>query len=121
MRRSITRFGFAREGFGLEDYFFETPLEENRECKVYVLIIYDIVDDRKRLKLSKFLQGYGFRIQKSAFEAMLSPRLYRELKSKIAAYASEEDSIRVYKIIGKGQVSYYGKKEEIGTDDVIII
>lgn len=105
----------------LEDYFFETPMEENRECKVYVLIIYDIIDNRKRVKLSKFLQGYGFRIQKSAFEAMLSPRLYQDLKKKIAAFASEEDSIRVYKIIGKGQVTCFGKKDETDAGDVIII
>ena len=54
-----------------ENYFFH--IDENIESdKVFVLIIYDITDNKKRLKLSKLLLGYGFRIQKSAFEAMIT-------------------------------------------------
>ena len=105
----------------MEDYFFETYGEENREDKVYVLIIYDIVDNAKRVKLSKFLQGYGFRIQKSAFEAMITKKLYSDLKKKIKMFASDEDSIRLYKIIGKGQVTCYGKNNNIDDCDVIIL
>ena len=60
----------------MEDYFFETPSEDSKEKKVYVLIIYDIIENKKRTKLAKFLQGYGFRIQKSAFEAMLVPSFF---------------------------------------------
>ena len=60
----------------MEDYFFETLSEDSKEKKVYVLIIYDIIENKKRTKLAKFLQGYGFRIQKSAFEAMLVPSFF---------------------------------------------
>lgn len=31
--------------------------------KVYVLIIYDIVDDKRRNRLVRFLEGYGYRVQ----------------------------------------------------------
>ena len=41
----------------MEDYFFETPSEDSKEKKVYVLIIYDIIENKKRTKLAKFLQG----------------------------------------------------------------
>ena len=85
------------------------------------MIIYDITDNKKRLKLSKMLLGYGFRIQKSAFEAIISKRKYRELLERLPAYASAADSIRVYKIIGKGQVASFGRKEENTNEDVIII
>ena len=86
-----------------ENYFFH--IDENIESdKVFVLIIYDITDNKKRLKLSKLLLGYGFRIQKSAFEAMIKKRKYKELLERLPAYTSSEDRIRVYKIIGKGQV-----------------
>lgn len=45
-----------------EDYFFN--IEENTTSdNVFVLIIYDIADNKKRLKLSKMLLGYGFRIR----------------------------------------------------------
>ena len=56
----------------MEDYFFSTVEENTQEKKAYVLIIYDIVDNAKRVRLAKFLQGYGFRVQKSAFEALIS-------------------------------------------------
>lgn len=59
--------------------------------------------------MAKFLQGYGFRVQKSAFEAMISLPLYHKLMREIRAFISEEDSIRIYKIIGQGQVTVLGK------------
>ncbi|MGN0375780.1 MAG: CRISPR-associated endonuclease Cas2 [Butyrivibrio sp.] len=106
----------------LEDYFFDTNIEESHENKLYILIIYDIIDNKKRVKLAKFLQGYGFRIQKSAFEAMLTHKLYMQLKQEIRAYASNCDSIRIYKIIGKGQVTTYGGAQNDMEDlDYVII
>lgn len=103
-----------------EDYFFE--IDENVEGdKVFVLIIYDIIDNKKRLKLSKLLLGYGFRIQKSAFEAVITKKKYKELLERLPSYASMEDSIRVYKIIGKGQAVSFGKKTDNETEDIIVI
>ena len=103
-----------------ENYFFH--IDENIESdKVFVLIIYDITDNKKRLKLSKLLPGYGFRIQKSAFEAMITKRKYKELLERLPAYTSSEDSIRVYKIIGKGQVMSFGKRTEEENEDIIVI
>ena len=110
-----------KEGNFLEDYFFDTYTDEVKESKVYVLIIYDIVDDRKRNRLAKFLQGYGFRIQKSAFEAMLTIKLYNQLQKEIGKFATDEDSIRVYRIIGKGQVTCYGMQDVAEENEVIII
>ncbi len=104
-----------------ENYFFE--IKENSENdKVFVLIIYDIIDNKQRIKLSKFLLGYGFRIQKSAFEAVITKKKYNELIQKLPAFAGGEDSIRVYKIVGRGQVHTFGKASaEAETEDVIII
>ena len=103
-----------------ENYFFH--IDENIESdKVFVLIIYDITDNKKRLKLSKLLLGYGFRIQKSAFEAMITKRKYKELLERLPAYTSSEDSIREYKIIGKGQVMSFGKRTEEENEDIIVI
>lgn len=41
--------------------------------------------------------------------------------SGIGKYADEEDSIRIYKIIGSGQVTVYGKQQEIDDEEIIII
>ena len=105
----------------MEDYFFSTVEENTQEKKAYVLIIYDIVDNTKRVRLAKFLQGYGFRVQKSAFEALISFSLYNKLLREIGVYVDEEDSIRIYKIVGQGQVTILGKNEKVKNDDCIII
>ena len=105
----------------MEDYFFSTVEENTQEKKAYVLIIYDIVDNAKRVRWAKFLQGYGFRVQKSAFEALISFSLYNKLLREIGVYVDEEDSIRIYKIVGQGQVTILGKNEKVQNDDCIII
>lgn len=105
----------------MEDYFFSTVEENTQEKKAYVLIIYDIVDNAKRVRLAKFLQGYGFRVQKSAFEALISFSLYNKLLREIGVYVDEEDGIRIYKIVGQGQVTILGKNEKVQNDDCIII
>lgn len=105
----------------MEDYFFSTVEENTQEKKAYVLIIYDIVDNAKRVRLAKFLQGYGFRVQKSAFEALISFSLYNKLLRETGVYVDEEDSIRIYKIVGQGQVTILGKNEKVQNDDCIII
>jgi len=47
-------------------------MENSNELKYRVLIIYDITEDKPRIKLSKLLSSYGVRVQKSAFEASLN-------------------------------------------------
>ena len=76
---------------------------------------------RKEINLQKFLKGYGFRIQKSVFEAFIPDNLYDDLIRGVRKYASDVDSIRVYKIVGKGHIVNFGKENEISTDDTIII
>lgn len=94
---------------------------EASENRMLVLVIYDISDDKKRFKLVKFLQGFGFRVQKSAFEAMISKSVYRRLLQGLPEFISEEDSIRVYKIVGKKQVIEFGRKTKILEEEIIIV
>lgn len=103
-----------------ENYFFDID-EHPENDKVFVFIIYDVVDNRKRIRLSKLLLGYGFRIQKSAYEAVITKKKYIELLERLPAFAGNEDSIRIYKIIGKGQVTTFGKLPEEEAEDVIVI
>lgn len=104
----------------MENYFFDTD-DEIKDSRVYALIIYDIIDNKRRLKLAKYLNGYGFRVQKSSFEAKLTKSQYNQMINGIGKYATNEDSIRIYKIIGKGQVTVLGKDYKIDDEEVIII
>lgn len=105
-----------------EEYYFDT-IEEFQSERYFVLVIYDIVDNKKRLKLSKYLLGYGIRVQKPAFEMMITKEKYNKLIRELPAYVEEgEDSVRLYKILGKGQMKAWGRKnleEEI--EEVVII
>lgn len=104
----------------MENYFFDIQ-EEKKDDRVFVLIIYDIVDNKRRVKLAKYLQGYGFRVQKSAFEATIKDKVYRKMLAGLPEFVTDEDNIRVYKIIGKGQVLNIGKEIELESDDIVII
>lgn len=104
-----------------DDYYFQV-IEEYRDNRLFVLIIYDIVDNKRRVKFAKLLQGYGVRVQKSAFEAMLPIRKYEKLLSEIPRYINKkEDNIRVYKISGKSQMLSWGVDKDWDIEDVILI
>jgi CRISPR-associated protein Cas2 len=62
-----------------------------------VVVVYDTPDDKRRTKLSNFLEGYGRRVQYSVFECFLSLEEMRQLfeKSKKLVNPSE-DNVRFY-------------------------
>lgn len=105
----------------MENYFWNTEEIKNSK-KLYILIIYDIVDNKRRNKFAKKMNGYGFRVQKSAFEAIISENLYRNLLKEIPGLINKkEDNIRVYKIRGQGEVSLFGESIQIHDEEVVII
>ncbi len=62
-----------------------------------VLVVYDIPDDGRRLKLSNFLEGYGRRVQSSVFECFLTldemAKLYEQVKRRVNPL---KDDVRFY-------------------------
>lgn len=97
-----------------EDVFEWERIPVGRAMRV--LIIYDITNNRDRLRLSNFLQGYGERVQRSAFEAKLNARQLKKMNAGIAKFwngrdADPGDSVRVYKIVGQSQVTAWSEKE----------
>ena len=105
----------------MENYFFETdPVVESK--KLYILAIYDIINNNRRIKFAKAMESYGVRVQKSCFEAFIQESLYRKLLSEIPLYIdSSEDSVRLYRIIGSGEVVLFGNNVEPKAEDLIII
>jgi CRISPR-associated protein Cas2 len=62
-----------------------------------VVVVYDITDDKRRLKLSNFLEGYGRRVQESVFECFLSLVEMRELHEKVLKLVKlPDDNVRFY-------------------------
>lgn len=62
-----------------------------------VLIVYDIPDDKRRLKLANFLEGYGRRVQYSVFECFISLDEMRQLHQAVKKRVkTTEDNVRFY-------------------------
>lgn len=103
-----------------EEALFDTGTLE-RKVKYRVLVIYDIVDDKRRNKFVKFLSSFGFRVQKSAFEGRLDRLLYRRLLDGIPGRIAAEDNVRVYKLTNNGDALSWGGLNEVVQNDVIIL
>ena len=99
--------------FDDEDYYFQIS-EELESDKEFILIIYDIVENKKRVK-------YGIRVQKSAFEAMLTKQRYNKLIEEIPHYIDKcEDSVRIYKVSGREKVISWGEVPEFDEEIILI-
>ena len=73
-----------------DDYYFQID-DESKDDRLFVLIIYDIVNNSRRTKFAKLLLGYGFRIQKSAFEAVITKSKLMKLNHEIPSYINEKE------------------------------
>ncbi len=60
-------------------------------------------------------------LKKSCFEALISDSLYRKLMDEIPKCIDKEvDTVRVYKMNGRGSVSCFGNSVTIPDEEVII-
>lgn len=76
----------------------ETKFFDTNNKKTFYLIIYDIVDDKKRKKISDIINGYGIRVQYSSYEVWLTEKQLQNLLEQIKRIHDETDSIRIYKL-----------------------
>lgn len=107
---------------------------------MYVMISYDISNDKLRRKIVKVLERYWYRVQKSVFECLLSESKYNKLKmilnDILKRYKLENpnldyknDSIRFYILIKNFNDDLYNIKIEwiwdwfikIVFDDILVI
>ncbi len=69
---------------------------------MFIVVCYDIADDRRRLQVSHELENFGERVQYSVFECHLDEgelaRLQRRLAKRIDV---KEDRLRYYVLCGK--------------------
>jgi len=111
-------------GWTEEDQIFDDKefVEKVGNRTYLVVIIYDIVDNKRRSKMAKTLLGYGERVQRSAFECHLTLRKYEAMISDALMFIDQkEDLLRVYRLAGNTEVRMWGNVPETVDDDVIII
>ncbi|ERT08746.1 CRISPR-associated endoribonuclease Cas2 [Lyngbya aestuarii BL J] len=78
---------------------------------MFVVISYDISEDKRRTKIHSILKSYGQWIQYSVFECDLTKTQYAKLRRRLSKQINaEKDSIRFYFLCE----CCHGKVERIG-------
>ena len=69
-----------------------------RPAMIYI-IAYDIADNKRRLRVAKTLESWGYRIQESVFQLRLDTATLARVRTSLAALISEgDDVIHIYSI-----------------------
>ena len=91
----------------------------------FVIVSYDIPDDKRRLKVARVLLDYGGqRVQRSVFECYITPRNLIQLRERLHNMIAErEDSVRFYRLCGVCQplVERLGTAEPIDAPRLLIV
>jgi CRISPR-associated protein Cas2 len=91
---------------------------------MFILISYDIPDDKRRTRLAKRLRAYGDRVQYSVFECNLTDKQLRQLRAEIGKIIKDaEDSVRIYRLCGGcvAQIVALGQAPPPQDDPVVYI
>ena len=103
----------------IERYDF-TDIIEDADKKL-ILIIYDIIDNKRRTKMVKLLESYGTRVQRSAFEALINRSQYSKIIEGIKKTISNEDNVRIYRLNSSNEVFLLGESYSVYEEEVIIV
>lgn len=91
---------------------------------MFVVVSYDIPDNKRRLHLAKILIRFGDRVQLSVFECNLEKRDFERMVKWIRKeIAEEKDSVRIYKMCEhcKSEISILGLGKVSENPDLIIV
>ena len=87
---------------------------------MFVIISYDISEDKRRTKIHNILSSYGQWMQYSLFECELTKTEYAKLRSRLNKIInSETDSIRFYFLCGCCQNKIERIGGELVRDDTV--
>lgn len=82
---------------------------------MFIVVTYDIPEDKRRTKIHSLLKSYGQWMQYSVFECEVTVAQYAKLRSRLEKLIKpEKDSIRFYSLCACCQ----GKVERLGGEKV---
>lgn len=97
--------------------------KERRTVKTYfVVVVYDVSDNKKRYRIHKVMKGFGEWVQRSAFECHLKDNQIEVMKNKLKKHIDPKiDMLRIYKISTTPKVWTYGKIDLTEDEKFVII
>lgn len=101
-------------------YDNEIEFVAKSDKRYIVLVIYDIVENKRRNAMVHCLNKYGMRVQKSAFEAYVTKKKYDQLVNESKRLIDiETDSLRIYILADHTSVRSWGVGD-VHEEEVII-
>lgn len=85
---------------------------------MYVIVAYDIRNDKKRAKLAKNLLQFGIRTQKSVFECEVNKKELAIIKKIAAKFSDDNDLVTLYEIY-KNDTKRIGDVKYLEVDDLV--
>jgi CRISPR-associated protein Cas2 len=95
-----------------------------KKKKEYVIVAYDIADDRRRYKVVKVLERLGVRVNFSVFECMLTKSQMEKMKAALEkVICPKEDSLIFYPICLScyTKIEYIPKKKPEKIERVVVL
>ena len=93
--------------------------------RAFIVVSYDIVDDRRRLKVAKTLLDFGGRrVQRSVFEGYITPANLEKLQARVRTLIdAKEDSVRFYRLcdVCLESIEHMGVAQPIEEPGLLII
>lgn len=89
-----------------------------------IIISYDISDDKKRNRFSKYIKRFGHRLQYSVYEIENSDKILNniitDIKNKFAKKFDQCDSVYIFKMSESCRVEKFGYAKNEDSDLLIV-
>lgn len=67
-----------------------------RAKKIFYIVAYDVVDNKRRCRVSQLLEKYGIRVNYSVFECMFTERQFGTVQQKIKKLIHPKEDTVIY-------------------------
>ncbi|MEB3205702.1 MAG: CRISPR-associated endonuclease Cas2 [Candidatus Sericytochromatia bacterium] len=91
---------------------------------MFVVVTYDIQDDRRRARVAKRMEDFGTRVQFSVFDCVLDERRFLDMRHILSTLIDPTaDSVRLYRLCARcrGQLDILGAGRIVEDRRVIIL
>lgn len=95
-----------------------------RAKRHFVVVSYDISNDRRRGKVAKLLKDYGERVQYSVFECTLRPEDLKRLRERLKPLlVLKEDDVRFYRLCETclRKATLWGRKKRRNWREAVVV
>ena len=92
--------------------------------KQFILVAYDISNDKRRTRLHKRLKDFGDPVQYSVFECLLEPEQVKRMKAAVRKIVRPKlDHVRFYLVCGacREKIEVLGRAEVTGEPQVMVV